>query len=77
MREKSRDALPLIEAAMEKIEREDEWYSLGQIGQTIQSSHPDFDTRTYGHAKLSALVREITEIETRKDGNQLMIRLQA
>ena len=77
MREKSRDALPLIEAAMEKIEREDEWYSLGQIGQTIQSSHPDFDTRTYGHSKLSALVRDITEIETRKDGNQLMIRLQA
>ncbi len=75
--EKSRDALPLIESAMDKITQEDEWYSLGQIGQTIQTAHPDFDTRSYGHTKLSALVREIPELETRKDGNQLMIRLTA
>ncbi|MEO0390753.1 MAG: NYN domain-containing protein [Pseudomonadota bacterium] len=72
--QKSRDALPLIRAAMEKIHQDDEWYSLGQIGQTIQAAHPDFDTRSYGHAKLSAVVAEIPSIETRKDGNQLQIR---
>ncbi|MEM8576442.1 MAG: NYN domain-containing protein [Pseudomonadota bacterium] len=72
--QKARDALPLIRAAMEKIAQDDEWYALGQIGSTIQASHPDFDTRSYGHAKLSALVREIKSIETRKDGNQLQIR---
>ncbi|MEL7097783.1 MAG: NYN domain-containing protein [Pseudomonadota bacterium] len=72
--EKVNDALPLIRAAMGKIAQDDEWYSLGQIGQTIQAAHPDFDARSYGHAKLSALVREIPSIEVRKDGNQLQIR---
>ena len=72
--QKTGDVLPLIRAAMEKIAQDDEWYSLGQIGQTIQAAHPDFDTRSYGHSKLSALVREIPSLETRKDGNQLQIR---
>jgi len=72
--EKVHDALPLIRAAMEKIAQDDEWYSLGQIGQTIQAAHPDFDARSYGHAKLSALVREVPSLELRKEGNQLQIR---
>lgn len=76
-KEKARDALPLIESAMAKISQEDEWFHLGQIGQTIQAGHPDFDTRSYGYPKLSALVSDIREIETRKEGNQMMIRLQA
>ena len=74
-REKARAALPLIEAAMQKLESGDEWFPLGPIGQAIQNAHPDFDTRTYGHRKLSALVQDIAEIETRKQNNQLMIRL--
>ena len=30
----------------EDLEQEDEWYLLGQVGQTIMAAHPDFDTRT-------------------------------
>ncbi|MGB5864468.1 MAG: NYN domain-containing protein [Sulfitobacter sp.] len=71
------DLLPMIEAAMDKIDTDDEWYNLGQIGQTIQAAHPDFDTRTYGYGKLSALVRDINSIETHKDGARLVVRLRA
>lgn len=71
----AKDALPLIQGAMDKIDQEDDWYALGPIGQAIQNAHPDFDTRTYGHRKLSALVHALKSVETRKQGNQLMIRL--
>lgn len=74
-REALKTALPLIEAAIDKIDQEDDWYALGQIGQAIQNAHPDFDTRTYGHRKLSALVQALKGVETRKQGNQLMMRL--
>jgi len=70
-----KSALPLIEAAMDKIEQDDDWYALGRIGQAIQNAHPDFDTRTYGHRKLSALVESLQGVETRKQGNQPMMRL--
>ncbi|WP_299614434.1 NYN domain-containing protein [uncultured Tateyamaria sp.] len=74
-RAKADDALSLIEGAIDKIDQEDDWYALGQIGQAIQNAHPDFDTRTYGHKKLSALVEALKGVETRKQGNQLMMRL--
>jgi hypothetical protein len=70
------DALPLIEAAMAKLDPDDgDWFNLGQLGQTIQAAHPDFDTRSYGHAKLSALVRDINSLETQKAGARLLVRL--
>ncbi len=72
---KPADALPLIEGAMAKLEPEGDWYNLGQIGQTIQAAHPDFDTRSYGHTKLSALVRDIHSLETEKAGARLLVRL--
>jgi hypothetical protein len=67
-------AIPLIAAAMRAIDPEGEWYSLGQIGQFITQGTPDFDTRTYGSAKLSDLIRKLPRFETRKDGNQLQVR---
>ena len=69
-----KEAVPLILKAIEKIEQDDEWYALGQIGQFIQADTPDFDTRTYGKRKLSDLVQELKRFETKKVGNQLMIR---
>lgn len=73
-KKRPQDAVPLILSAMERIAEGDEWYSLGQIGQGITARHPDFDTRTYGKRKLSDLVRELKRFETRKEGNQLMVR---
>jgi len=68
------EAVPLILRAMDRIEQDDEWYSLGQVGQYVTAENPDFDTRTYGKRKLSDLVQELKRFETRKVGNQLLLR---
>jgi uncharacterized LabA/DUF88 family protein len=68
-------AIPLIVAAMRAIDPEGEWYSLGQVGQYITQANPDFDTRTYGSAKLSDLVRKISRFEVKSGpGGQLLAR---
>lgn len=68
-------AIPLIVAAMRAIGGDEDWYSLGQVGQFIVQANPDFDTRTYGSAKLSDLVRKIARFEVKADAaNHLMVR---
>ena len=78
---KPADKRPLIEArdlifrAMDGMEQEDDWYSLGQIGQFITAANPDFDTRTYGKRKLSDLVQSLKMLEVRRGAsNQLQVR---
>ncbi len=74
-KEPTQKAIPLIIAAMRAIDPEGEWYSLGQIGQYITQGNPDFDTRTYGSAKLSDLVRKISRFEVKPGpGGQLLAR---
>ena len=69
------DPNKLVIRAMDAIDQEDEWYSLGQIGQFITAANPDFDTRSYGKKKLSDLVKELKRFETKVgDGNQLLVR---
>jgi uncharacterized LabA/DUF88 family protein len=69
------DAVSLIEHAMRTIGGEDEWYSLGQIGQFITAANPDFDTRSYGSAKLSDLVAKTGRFEMKRgEGNQTLVR---
>ena len=68
------NAVPLILRAMDKIDQDDDWYALGQLGQYITADNPDFDTRTYGKRKLSDLVQDLKRFETRKIGNQLHVR---
>jgi len=69
-----KDALPLIFRAMEKIDQDGEWFQLGVIGQAIQADNRDFDTRTYGRAKLSDLIRDTRRFETKREGNHIVIR---
>ncbi|MBY8974386.1 NYN domain-containing protein [Rhodobacteraceae bacterium NNCM2] len=73
-KEQPAKAAPLILEAMDQIDQDDEWYHLGRLGQAISAAHPDFDTRTYGMGKLSDLVNSITKLETKRDGNRLMVR---
>lgn len=69
------EARDLIIRAMEAIETDDDWYPLGMLGQFMVAANPDFDTRTYGHKKLSDLVAALKVFETRRsEGNQLMVR---
>jgi hypothetical protein len=69
------EARDLIFRAMDGIEQEDDWYSLGQVGQFITAANPDFDTRTYGKRKLSDLVQSLKMLEVKRGaGNQLLVR---
>lgn len=68
------NAIPLITRAMEKINSDDDWYTLGQLGQYITRDTPDFDPRTYGKKKLSDLISVLPRFETKKIGTQLHVR---
>ena len=73
---KLEEAASFIRDAMDKIEQEDEWYSLGGIGSLLRAAQPDFDPRSYGARKLSDLVKNLGVLgfETRKQGNHLQLR---
>ncbi|TMV59140.1 NYN domain-containing protein, partial [Thioclava sp. BHET1] len=58
-------AIPLIVGAMRAIGGDEDWYSLGQIGQYITQADPEFDARTYGSAKLSELIRKTGRFEVK------------
>lgn len=64
-----KEALGLIKNAMNKIDATDEWYPLGALGQELRATHPDFDPRSYGHAKLSQLMQAIPKLEYRAQNN--------
>ena len=67
-------AARLLRDAMARIQQDDEWFHLGQLGQAVLAVHPDFDTRTYGKSKLSDLVASIEEFETKRRGNTFFVR---
>ena len=74
-KEDAKTAIPLIVEAMKDIGGDEDWYSLGMIGQFIARANPDFDTRSYGSAKLSDLIRKTGRFEVKKgSGNHLMVR---
>ena len=69
------EAKALLLAALDAASDADEWVHLGVLGQQITASNSEFDPRSYGHKKLSDLVRAIKVIETREGAaNQLMVR---
>ncbi len=68
-------AIPLVLAAMKKIGVEEESYSLGQLGQVLTQLYPDFDSRSYGSAKLSDLLKRTGRFDVQKgEGNHLLVR---
>ncbi|MEI2804850.1 NYN domain-containing protein [Albidovulum sp.] len=62
-------AVPLVREAMRRIDPDQNDYSLGQLGQALVQLHPDFDSRTYGSAKLSDLLRKLAPFEVVKGPN--------
>lgn len=62
-------AVPILCRALKQIEDEDGWAGLGGVGSQLGKLFPDFDSRTYGHAKLSDLVKKtgIFEVKNTKD----------
>jgi uncharacterized LabA/DUF88 family protein len=68
-----RDAalVSLLRNAVEAASDDDGWASLGSVGNIITKQRPDFDSRTYGYAKLSDLMNATTlfELERRSPGD--------
>lgn len=54
---------------------DDGWTTLGAIGNHLARSLPSWDTRTFGHTKLSSLVADQPYLETRPSGNHLQVTL--
>ena len=49
---------------------------LGQVGGQVSNLFSDFDARSYGHSKLSDLVRKTGAFDVEKtDGGQLRMRV--
>ena len=62
-------AIPLIEKAIAELEEDAEgWYPLGTLGTRLGNLSPEFDTRTYGCAKLSDLVAATSRFEIDRKG---------
>ncbi|HEX4659500.1 MAG TPA: NYN domain-containing protein [Streptosporangiaceae bacterium] len=61
----------LLRNAVEAASDDDGWAALASVGQIITNQRPDFDSRTYGYAKLSDLIDATTlfELERRSPGD--------
>jgi uncharacterized LabA/DUF88 family protein len=61
----------LLRNAVEAASDDDSWAPLAGVGQIITNQRPDFDSRTYGYAKLSDLIDATTlfEVERRSLGD--------
>ncbi|MFE7115140.1 NYN domain-containing protein [Streptomyces sp. NPDC057654] len=61
----------LLRHAVEAASDEDGWAHLANVGHIITKQRPDFDSRTYGYAKLSDLFSAITlfEMDRRTPGD--------
>jgi hypothetical protein len=65
------EALPFFEKAIGELEEDaDGWFRLGTVGQRINNLSPDFDSRTFGHGKLSDLVAAMPQFEIDRKGPQ-------
>ncbi|MGN6128595.1 MAG: OST-HTH/LOTUS domain-containing protein, partial [Humibacter sp.] len=49
----------VLRASISSASLEDGWADLAAVGSLVRKQRPDFDSRNWGYAKLSDLVREI------------------
>ena len=61
----------LLRNAVETYSDDDGWANLASIGHFITKQRPDFDTRTYGYAKLRDLIvaTALFELDHRAPGD--------
>lgn len=56
------EAADWLRAAVEATSDEDGWAGLCDVGQLVVKRHPAFDSRNYGHTKLSGLIASLHNI---------------
>ena len=68
--------MPLLRKVIAQMDGDDGWVHLSEVGKRVTNLAPDFDSRTYGHAKLIDLVQKTLLFEVdRQDGRGVRIRL--
>lgn len=67
-------AVPHIRSALTQLDDLDGWYALAAVGARLAALMPDFDPRTFGSAKLVALVERTRAFEVRRDNLKVFIR---
>jgi uncharacterized LabA/DUF88 family protein len=55
----------MLSTAIGSTSKDDGWSNLGEVGSYLVKSHAAFDSRDYGHPKLSELVRNEPYVEVR------------
>jgi hypothetical protein len=66
------ESMASIKALIESIKiiitessNEDGWSFLGEVGKRLNKRYPDFDTRNYGHSKLTPFISSLGQFEIR------------
>ena len=57
----------LYKAIKDSTDEETGWAFVGRIGNYINQTHPDFDSRSYGYSKLSSMLRDLRGLQFRTD----------
>lgn len=65
----------LIRNAIKEKEDDLGWASLGEVGKYINNVRSDFDSRNYGHAKLSSLIKSIDLFEFKMDKSTAKVKV--
>jgi len=67
---KNTKLISILTDAIDAVAEDDGWARLGVVGSKISNQYPSFDSRNYGFAKLSSLVRAIDlfEVASRSTG---------
>jgi hypothetical protein len=69
------EAVDLINKALDQLEEDgDGWFQLGTVGQRLNNLSSEFDTRTFGHAKLSDLVNATGRFDIDRTGPHVRLR---
>ncbi len=69
------EAAELIGKALEQLDDDAEgWFQLGTVGQRLTNLSPEFDTRSFGHPKLSDLVEATGRFEINRAGQHVRLR---
>ncbi len=69
------ELIEAIKTIVTESSDEDGWAFLGEVGKRLNKRYPDFDTRNYGHSKLTPLISSLKEfeIQQRKTSNRHII----
>ena len=69
-----RATLNLIYKAVKDNSDESGWANLSVVGSYLTAVKPDFDSRNYGRAKLSGLIKMLNLFDTKIEGSQMYLK---